>query len=358
MLQLVQLYRAAAILLVLLFHAGLVVRGRYGTTPLADLWEIGFSGVHLFFVLSGFIILSAHREDINRPAQLPRYLARRLARIYPLYWMVFFVFGGWRLFSGQLPGLDFFTNALIFHSKVKQVVQVSWTLAHEMVFYLIFALLIVSRRLGILVMSLWLLATFIQGPRPAAVMLNPINIEFGFGLFAAWLCGRLQPLSDRHRNRLGSAALALGILGFLATSVWVRKEPDALLYWYRHPIPVYGYGLSSALLLLASISPRLEALAGRNEGLVAIGNASYAIYLVHLPFEKMASDLFKKVPLIWQPEAATEVRAAVLWLGVSTLALGAGLLVHRLIEKPLVFSWLRRSIDRQFPRNRQQSSSQ
>ena len=39
------------------------------------------------FVLSGFIVLHAHAPDVGRPAALGRYLWRRFARVYPVYWL-------------------------------------------------------------------------------------------------------------------------------------------------------------------------------------------------------------------------------------------------------------------------------
>jgi peptidoglycan/LPS O-acetylase OafA/YrhL len=49
----------------------------------------GDAGVEFFFVLSGFIIASAHAGDISRPARLIPYLQRRIIRIYPPYWIIF-----------------------------------------------------------------------------------------------------------------------------------------------------------------------------------------------------------------------------------------------------------------------------
>lgn len=348
MLQLVQIYRALALLWVLLFHAGLITRGRYGTTPINDLWEFGFAGVHLFFVVSGFIILTAHRADVGQPHRLGRYLARRLVRIYPLYWLVFLVFGGWRLMSGQLPAYDFMTNALVFHSKIKQVVQVSWTLAHEMVFYLFFALLILSRVFGGLILCLWLLLAVWPGHPPAAVFLNPINLEFGLGLLAAWLCQRLSGLSVARKDALGGLFLGLGMTGFIATSVALKGHPEAMDLWYRHPLPLLGYGLSSTALLLATLSARLEGFALSLRPLILIGNGSYAIYLVHLQFEKMASDLFKKLPILWQTDPGDPMRANLIFIGIATLSLMIGLIVHQLIEKPLVFGVLQQRIRKRF----------
>ena len=56
MLYSVQAYRGIAVLLVALFHGTIRVEKEYGLAPLNDVFSMGFSGVHLFFVLSGFIL--------------------------------------------------------------------------------------------------------------------------------------------------------------------------------------------------------------------------------------------------------------------------------------------------------------
>ena len=70
MLYSLQAYRGLAVLLVVLYHGNNIVARRYGLAPLNDVFSFGFSGVHLFFVLSGFIILTAHIRDIDTPARL------------------------------------------------------------------------------------------------------------------------------------------------------------------------------------------------------------------------------------------------------------------------------------------------
>jgi len=50
-------------------------------------FQFGHAGVDLFFVISGFIILFVHYDDIGRPERLGRYVGRRLSRILPTYWV-------------------------------------------------------------------------------------------------------------------------------------------------------------------------------------------------------------------------------------------------------------------------------
>src|SRR5712691_10367510 len=77
-----QALRAVAALLVLAHHTSERIFQNY--TPL----NIGFAGVDLFFVLSGFVIFLAHHEELGHPDKLGRYAWRRFVRIYPTYIIV------------------------------------------------------------------------------------------------------------------------------------------------------------------------------------------------------------------------------------------------------------------------------
>src|SRR4051812_27621380 len=83
--------RAAAAVLVMLFHlGGAIAADKYFAMPgFAKPFAFGDCGVEFFFVLSGFIIFSAHRGDVSDPAALSRYLTKRFLRIFPSYWIIF-----------------------------------------------------------------------------------------------------------------------------------------------------------------------------------------------------------------------------------------------------------------------------
>src|ERR1700739_1979507 len=59
----------------------------FGAPPFGLLFQFGRSGADIFFVLSGFLISLIHWRDIGRPERLTHYVARRVTRIYPTYWM-------------------------------------------------------------------------------------------------------------------------------------------------------------------------------------------------------------------------------------------------------------------------------
>jgi len=89
MLKSLQMARGIAALAVTLFHtSGMFADPRYGfERPFWWLTERGDLGVDFFFVLSGFIIMLAHRADVGRPREVGNYAFKRAVRIYPMYWL-------------------------------------------------------------------------------------------------------------------------------------------------------------------------------------------------------------------------------------------------------------------------------
>lgn len=333
-------------LLVVLFHGNAMVAARYGLPPWSGFFSFGFSGVHLFFVLSGFIILSAHRPDIGRPGRLPYYLGRRFVRIYPLYWLAFLAWGGWRLFAGRMALGEFLPNALWFSpgTGAKLVIPVSWTLLYEISFYGLFCLLILNRRLGIAAMAAWMAAVAWRYGQPGHYLLHPFNLLFGFGLMAALGFAGLRGRARRLRNALGLASLVLGGLIFAgAARYYVSLDLDATA-WPDHPVTILGFGLASALLLLSATAEPVERFFAGFRFASLLGNASYSIYLVHLQIERMAVDMTKGLAWVWQGAQSPAVAdALLLWIAVAAVALG--ILAHLWIERPLL-ALLRRGLAR------------
>ncbi len=335
MLPSVQAYRGIAVLLVVLFHSSEFIKRKLGEAPFGDVFLTGFSGVFLFFVLSGFIILIAHARDIGRPGRIGYYLSRRFIRIYPLYWLVLLSWGGWRVFTGGLAVPEFLSNAWLFSGRPTPLIAVSWTLAYEMLFYALFAAFLLRRSWGLLVFAGWL-ALLLPGtaiiPGPWA---DPLNLLFFMGMAAGVVHLKASVWDPARRNRIGLACLTLGATGFVATGriyAWLGLPSDA---WPAHPLTLLGFGFSSALMLAACMAPELNRLLARRRLWLLVGNASYAIYLVHLSFGKLAWSLSRPLQPLWSElPAVWAANLLTVWLaGLSVLA---GILVHLMIEAPLL----------------------
>src|SRR6195952_3032676 len=154
--------RGIAALLVVLYHLQYIFIARTGIVPFGGLFGSGDRGVDLFFVLSGFIIMIAHRNDTGSTVRLMPYLYKRACRIFPSVWIMTSVaavlyachFGG----AGKMAKLEpwnIAASALLLPQNGPALVNVTWTLKYEIFFYAVFALLIVGRLLGVVTMLAW-----------------------------------------------------------------------------------------------------------------------------------------------------------------------------------------------------------
>ena len=83
----IEAYRGIAATAVVVYHTARHFDKNYGIPGLESVFQFGHAGVDLFFVISGFIILFVHFDDIGRPDRIGHYLSRRLTRLLPAYWV-------------------------------------------------------------------------------------------------------------------------------------------------------------------------------------------------------------------------------------------------------------------------------
>jgi exopolysaccharide production protein ExoZ len=283
----VELGRGLAALVVALVHASDGMREtQYSGAIFMERWFFwGFLGVDFFFVLSGFIILYVHFHDLGQPQKMRRYAWRRVTRIFPTYWIILAL------------GLVF--NALIQSDKapisgpwlVEQFMLVpgiepwlgpAWTLRFELLFYAIFLLLLVHKRLGMFALFAWLILISVTSLKTGSfedgsfrrdfwhVLTSPYNYNFFFGMGLAWVF--------RSGRGLGALTLAFAVLGAL----FIFYSLINGIHWHswiRYP----GCGVVCAALLggLLLISQRGWHLPA---SFTFLGAISYSLYLSHVLF--------------------------------------------------------------------------
>ncbi len=275
-------------------------------TVLSETLSLGQYGVDLFFVISGFImmhvILSA---PISRRRSLT-FLVDRITRIYPLYWIATALvlalawLGLFRFWSPPHWG-NLWKNLLLLPTGDLPVLGVAWTLIHEMYFYAMVALslLVFGQRFirGIFIWMLFWLAGWLAGldrsNAQAAIIFSPLTLEFFSGVLVCLL-------SRKSRPRAEIAAAAIFFLG-LGAAAFVFMQDQGLLGTgsiIRGGLFAASFG---ALLLLAV---RLEQNRSRvaPRALVAIGSASYALYLFHFPLLHAMGTLWNRIMLASYPD--------------------------------------------------------
>lgn len=331
----IQAGRGIAALLVVVCHAAeIAALPKYAGAHLAGgiLVPLGFGGVDFFFCLSGFIIYYIHAKDIGRPAELPRYSARRLIRIYPIYWVIlaFFVATYFVVPSfgmGYERRWDVLLRSFFlipFPDDLKPtIVAPAWTLTYELIFYTIFSFLIVSRRAGKFVMAAWLLCLVAarllpEQPFPLNVLLYTRNIEFFLGIGVAMLV-----MNDRRPWR------GVGILG---GAIYVGAAIAELhTFPFRHSVMALGYGIGSTLVLWQLASAELRNPLFRVPSpLRLLGDASYSVYLAHVIFVSGAAKILK------MSGAYSHLPLAIPLAGMTVAGVAGGVAFHLIIEKRLL----------------------
>ena len=158
--------RAFAAAAVVLYHLNVAYFGNpeYFPQGFFSPFSMGYAGVEFFFVLSGFIILLVHQSDIGRPGTLGPFAMKRFLRVYPPLWVVL---AGLVVLYALIPtmgGPDVRDPAgalatfLLVPAPTETLLGVAWTLRHEVMFYAVFAFLLLNRRVGAAVMAVWMSA--------------------------------------------------------------------------------------------------------------------------------------------------------------------------------------------------------
>ena len=350
---LVQILRAAAALLVATHHAQheaglLAARTGQAFAPSTLLpWA---AGVDVFFVISGFIIVHAAAPLYGQPGARTHFLAHRIARVVPLYWLVTALYLGLVLAAPGLLGAGgadllepgyvaasfLFWPALRPDGTPQPLYTLGWTLNCEMFFYALFALGLGWRRRGAVA---WILAALgllslvnaLAPPDlalPLAFWTNPIILEFALG--AALGLARAEGVRLPGPLRLGLALAGVAGLALAEPLLGAAQGFGGAATGFWRPL---AYGVPAALLVAAAALGRARPAGAAVPALLrwagAVGDASYALYLVH-------------------PFVLRGVREMILRLGLApllgpwgslalmlALTVPAALLVYRLVERPL-----------------------
>ena len=318
----VQYLRAIAALSVLLFHAV----AYYG--PWKGYYPFVFaSGVDLFFVISGFIMVATTRKGFD-PA---RFAWARFWRVVPYWWLMLAAYIGVRyLVSGHFPQADSIVKSALLIPHFSEtsgepvpILGPGWSLTYELVFYFLFGLTLLFsagrplRHLGLLFAAFAaLVAMRILASPDSAIgfrLTSPLFFEFLLGAAVAYYLEPMTRLLLRFRLALLLGGLAiLGGVNFL---------------YFREGLPrVAVFGLPYMLLLAAALLYEPQARAFEWRFLRKLGDASYSLYLTHMIVIVVLerAGLFGALP----PVAAVAAALA--------LSVWVALLAYAWIEKPLL----------------------
>lgn len=318
--------RGIAATIVILYHAARHAQAATGGLVFGSVFAVGHAGVDLFFVLSGFIILHVHGRDLGHPERLRRYGGRRLTRILPTYWVALAVTMAFPIIAGRgLPPMpDLLESLTLLPVSGDPLLGIAWTLKHEMLFYGLFAILIVHRAAGIAVLGLWLAAIAVALAYPGSLPLqatiaSPYNLEFFFGMAAALAVSA----GLVRRPRL---LLTIGLTAFLAAAL---AESLAIMNGHGFTARL-GYGLAS-MLIVAGVAARDQTGIGHvPSALARLGAASFSLYIFQYVFMAPTWQILRTTGL------AAHLSASLLQLVLAASAVGGGLAAAAFIERPLI----------------------
>jgi len=345
--------RALAISLVLLFHYRIFPHPAW----LTEFGRFGWTGVDLFFVLSGYLISAQLLAEIARRGSisLKTYFIKRTFRILPAYLAVvavYFLVPAFREREALPPLWKFLTFTQNFGLNLATMGTFShaWSLCVEEQFYLLLPLvLLVLLRFGL---GKWV------------VMLLPVLVGVGFvARLLSWHWGVVPALNTDHSwlewyqyiyyptyNRLDGLLVGIGIAALFhfrpraaarlgRYGNWLLLLGGAVLvgaYWlcfdaqsfgasiFGFPLVALGYGL----LVAGAISPTSVLHRADSRVTRKLAALSFAVYLTHKGIIHLTQEFFSAHGLALDGNA-------MMLLCAGTVLAGA-LLVNTAIEKPML----------------------
>lgn len=302
--------RGIAIILVLFHHFTIFDPATTAGAWLAFVALLGWAGVDVFFVLSGFLITGILIDSRGSKRYFTSFYARRTLRIFPLYYLTVFLsfvalplVPRWHalLIGGaDVPQWPYWTYLVNFaiaerNAFVHGILDVAWSLAIEEQFYLVWAavvFLLSPRWLGALCAAIVVAAPIARAFALDAGV-NTVDVyvlphfradALATGGLLAWLARRgwLQPLGGLSPWWvLGATAAALGVAII-----------DGTPWWWGPNIQRWGYSffaLAGAGLIVTAVAraPGSFWPSMLSAGwLRAFGKYSYCMYLIHLPVSR------------------------------------------------------------------------
>ncbi|MGJ8562071.1 MAG: acyltransferase family protein [Alphaproteobacteria bacterium] len=342
----IQTLRGLAALLVVFTHIPSMEIKHGGDSILPDFTRLGISGVDLFFVISGFIMVYVTWHAKHALKNTLSFWFARLSRIFPIYWLIALaVLLAWTVKPGIISfdpeQTSIIKSLLLWPDQTLPMLKVAWTLIHELYFYLVFGLLLLlPRKLLVPGLAVWMVFV-ILGNRigwselspETALIFHPLTAEFFMGAIAGWVF-------IKTKGAAGAPALIIGLTLWCVGFYYLATAFPGTFYpsnWER----VLYFGIPGALIVygLAGIERQGFSLPVWS---ATFGDWSYSLYLSHIL-------TLSVLGYIWRPfaiEGPLDNIVAIIILLAGSTAVSA--LLWYVFERP-VLTLFRRLRARVFP---------
>lgn len=336
-LQLIQLLRGIASLLVVMLHCTVNSTQILQQTFLGNFFSFGGAGVDIFFVLSGFIITYTNLKFISNPDHFNFFIKRRIVRIYPTYWIIILMF---LLLQILLP--SFYTTHYSFDIKNilstfllflghTMVNGVSWTLSYEIFFYILFSLsFFISQKkwsfyLAMLYAAIIILLPFFnfnfeQSNSWLTLITYPMNVEFFMGILATVLIPKIPANTAKPLIIMGSVI-------FLMSAIYYNLN----YYLFSNSFNrVVLFGIPSFLIITGLVKYELANKIKVNAVFLLLGEASYSLYLLHLPVVVASFKVLSKLNI------SNNIITQFIILLIICFICYASIVFYKFVEKPII----------------------
>jgi peptidoglycan/LPS O-acetylase OafA/YrhL len=309
----IDVLRSLAIILVFLHHAQICLFPGYhitqyledGTLALTGIrtsllnfspGAFGYTGVHLFLIISGFLIHlgTVRAETKGKPFEGGTFFSKRFWRIYPPYilTLLFFCFAvqGSRYLLDGPKSIDLLAHAFMLHnlsdSTFNSINPSFWSIALEVQLYLVYPLLLVLRRrlnlrtITLLMVCLSLVMEWI----PRALDIHGMGLAYGMSLprywfmwcAGAWLAEQ-HLIGKRLFAQFAGPCSMLFFLGMGAARYFEWATPYGVYFAVLGWLAFFEWWMNLKIPENWPSSIPFKAF-------TAIGLCSYSIYLIHQPF--------------------------------------------------------------------------
>ena len=339
----IQFLRFVAAFIVLFAHVELYEFRTVGIP--GNMFAFGGYGVDIFFVISGFIMVTVTRNIGNDTLVAAlTFFARRLARVMPLYLLFTLIYVGisylyfWfpidhntsveLYFGAQKRDWKYILDSITFSNlDVAPVFTVGWTLQFEFWFYFLFAVAIASRAnlyafflgYGLIILGMnWF--GYEKHNAAMATIFSPLMFEFLLGIF-------LYPVWNWTKRFQGNAWFTFTLIMLSGFFFLSDIDPNSYVWLTGHSRKSALAGSASFFMVFFFLS--LEGRFKPNKQFVFLGNASYSLYLAHWLCMSITPFVFWK--FAWFPSGSMAIYVFVVVL----VATSFGVLVHIMVENPL-----------------------
>lgn len=280
----IDLLRGIACLSVVLFHylargpAGGWMQGLENVPIVTDIARYGYLGVHLFFIISGFVILWSVRDGDPRA-----FVASRVARLYPAFWVAVPLTATAVWFAGDstlsVPLSHVFGNlTMVPHwLGLSYVDGAYWSLAVELNFYVYVWILLRLRGMRWIehLFAVWLLVSLLDLLRP----MYPVELWLDAKWAAFFVAGCVLYLM--RSDGVTARRVVLLIASWLLGTAWVVYDGLITHSPLLRPDPIILFFLVTSIfaMLTAVMLGKWDTPANRFT--VWAGALTYPVYLVH-----------------------------------------------------------------------------